>query len=134
MALIPGRSWRCQLSNYLAMAEEANTQLIYEAKPDWWRGDMKVRIQWVVLNHRSRDKPLDGSDILGSAYGTPSDAGEGEQHNPILQQMLIRSNEANSSSVGRKLELHAGNDGIIGRTMSVEVQGQVIGEGIIGRL
>lgn len=48
--------------------------------------------------------------------------------------MLIQHNEANSSPVGRKLELHAGGDGIIGRTMSVEVQGRVIGEGIIGRL
>jgi hypothetical protein len=46
--------------------------------------------------------------------------------------MLIPFNEANSSSVGRKLGLYAGGDGIIGRTISVEVQGQVIGEGIIG--
>ncbi|OBU01681.1 hypothetical protein VE01_00148 [Pseudogymnoascus verrucosus] len=113
MALISGQSWRCQLSNYFATAEEANTQLMYETKPEWWRGDMKVRIY---------------------AYGTPSDSGEGEQNNPILQQMLIQYNEANSSSVGRKLELHAGGEGIIGRTMSVEVQGRVIGEGIIGRL
>lgn len=44
MALISEQSWRCQLSNYLATEEEANTQLIYETKPDWWRGDMKVRI------------------------------------------------------------------------------------------
>jgi hypothetical protein len=47
--------------------------------------------------------------------------------------MLIPFNETNSSSVGRKLELYAGGDGIIGRTMSVEVQGRVIGEGIIGQ-
>lgn len=89
----------------------------------------------MFLNHRNYiNKPRDGSDILGSAYGTPLDVGEGEQNNPILQQMLIQYNEANSSSVGRKLELHAGGEGIIGRTMSVEVQGRVIGEGIIGRL
>ncbi|KFX90919.1 hypothetical protein V490_06180 [Pseudogymnoascus sp. VKM F-3557] len=99
IAMVSEQSWRCQLSNYFATAEEANTKLIYEAKPDWWRGDMKVRIY---------------------AYGTPSDAREGGQHNPILQQMLIPFNETNSSSVGRKLELYAGGDGIIGRTMSVE--------------
>lgn len=42
--LISGQSWRCQLSNYYTAAEEANTQLMYESKPDWWSGDMKVRI------------------------------------------------------------------------------------------
>ena len=72
------------------------------------------------------------ANIFGSTYGTPSNTRE--PHNPIFQQMLIRSCEANSSSVGRKLELDTTNNGVIGRTMSVEVQGQVIGEGIIGRL
>ncbi|ELR08038.1 hypothetical protein VC83_02615 [Pseudogymnoascus destructans] len=103
-------SWRCQLSNCHATENEGNTRLLYDAKPNWWCGDMKLRIH---------------------TYGTPSNATE--QHNPIFHQMLIRSCEANSSSVGRKLELDTTNNGVIGRTMSVEVLGQVIGEGIIGR-
>lgn len=57
-----------------------------------------------------------------------------EPQNPVLQEMPIRFAKSNSSSVGRKLELHAGKDGIIGRMMSVEVEGRVIGEGVIGRL
>ncbi|KIM98426.1 hypothetical protein OIDMADRAFT_20077 [Oidiodendron maius Zn] len=108
---MPESSWRLQLSNRLVTEEEDNTKLMYEAKPDWWCDDVKLRIH---------------------LYGTPSNTREPQ--NPVLQEMPIRFAKSNSSSVGRKLELHVGEDGVIGRMMSVEVEGRVIGEGVIGRL
>ena len=75
---------------------------------------------------------MNKSNFFASLYGTPSNTRESQ--NPVLQEMPIRFARSNSSSVGRKLKLHAGEDGVIGRMMSVEVEGRIIGEGVIGRL
>ena len=64
---MPESSWRLQLSNRLATEEEDNTKLIYEAKPDWWCDDVKLRIQYVTIVHlrnrvvfQSFDESIDG--------------------------------------------------------------------------
>lgn len=42
----PGDSWRLQLSNR-SQADEDDTRLTYELRPDWWHGSMVLRIQYV---------------------------------------------------------------------------------------
>ncbi|KAH8820231.1 hypothetical protein F5884DRAFT_40241 [Xylogone sp. PMI_703] len=102
--------WRLQLSNRFT-SEEDSTKISYERKPDWIRSDMKLRIH---------------------EYGTSTS--RKEICNPIIHQICIDAENTCSSSVGHKLALSVGEDGVIGRTISVEVRGQVIGEGVIGWL
>lgn len=39
------RSWKLQLSNRFAAGNEEHTKVLYDVKPDWWRSDLKLRIQ-----------------------------------------------------------------------------------------
>ena len=68
---------------------------------------------------------------VASEFGTPTNF---SAHNPTLRQVLLRAENADSITTDRKLGLHIGEDGVIGRTISLEVQGRVVGEGVIGWL
>jgi hypothetical protein len=54
--------------------------------------------------------------------------------NPMLHQFSFDPRTSQVATASKKLGLHVGDDGIVGRTMSVEFQGNVVREEIIGWL
>ena len=56
---------------------------------------------------------------------------EAVSNNPEYRQVLLRVENSSSITTDRKLGLHVGDDGVIGRTISLEVEGHVAGEGLV---
>jgi len=54
--------------------------------------------------------------------------------NPIIHQFLLDPHKADIPTAGRILGFDVGPMGIIGRAISIESEGKVVGEGIIGWL
>jgi hypothetical protein len=81
--------------------------------------------------------------VICSEYGTLRDqykcrgTGNGRHAvaaNPMLHRFSFDPRKSHIATAGKRLGLHVGDDGIVGRTMSVEFQGNVVGEGVIGWL
>ena len=65
-----------------------------------------------------------------SQYGVIQSLGD-EVSDPILHRMML-SDRLGKVTAGRRLGLYAGEEGVIGRKVSVRRHGKLVGEGIIG--
>jgi len=45
---LPPSKWRLRLSNSKAIPQGGETEVLFDVRPDWWRGPLNMTIQYVV--------------------------------------------------------------------------------------